>query len=716
LDVQPVTQPASTQSLSKSGSLTLSGTGSGFFPPMNGNFIMVPAPTGVPNGAVFNYTKRTGSTLSNITLSDGNQNANWTSALSITAATKVVLDKFVRLSSTGSLGNTTREVIYNVPVGWIAGTGQDFMKAQDTDPMNTAAKWTAPSGGGFGGTHSAQTVDGGSALKVDSAPSTGSWWTNTGNWATTFFTGYSSTNLAQSWLDAQGFLSYDLQVKVYNTQPYFFAGMNFRNRNNSDLTDLYSYGVSFIKPRQTRGCIFACGAWGAPSDQATALIPGYASDAAAGPLFSNPGLFQNLEQTSQPLIGTQQRYGLPAIVLWKRTAAGFQWLAYRTLTTADGIVYAPGSPANALRLTNWSTLMVRVSEGYSLAFTNGGGLSGVGVPIKEGDTIETQDKTSSARVVMTPVLTGGSWAARNATGTFVLANIVAGATAITGGVPLYVNGVQLATATAGIVSTKKNYLRLYFTRPTAQGTANAVETDNNRLANPRDSVNWPPDDLTDLNAANDYVTLVQWTGTLYSQGSQMAPALTQGNWTLGGGWRNPIVAGSGLQKNADGTGTAVPSPALAVTAGVTYDVSITLSSLTAGSCSYTLGGVAGTALTAATTYTDTITATTTGNLIFTPTNTSRFAISAVSVIPRISTVTAMPSTSEPNAIIVDSDLTTPTWTATSTTADFVFPNGNGGDSIALVTSSGSATSTYYDDFAIQLDQKTGTGFLPPIQQ
>jgi len=379
-------------------------------------------------------------------------------------------------------------------------------------------------------------------------------------------------------------------------------------------------------------------------------------------------------------------------------------------------VYAPGTPANALRLTNWSTLMVRISEGYSLAFNNGGGVSGVGVPIKEGDTIETLDKTSSARVVMTPILTGGSWTARTAAGTFVLANIVTGTTAIAGGVPLYVNGVQLASATGGIVSTKKNYLRLYYTRPTAQGTANAIETDNNRLANPRGSVNWPPDDLTELSAANDYVTLVQWTGTPYTQGSQMAPALTQGNWTLGAGWRNPIVAGSGLQKNANGTGTAVPSPALAISAGVTYDVSITVANRTAGSFTYSLGGYTSGAISANGTYTNVITATTAGNLVFTPTNTSRFAITAVSVIPRVSTVTAMTSTSEPNAIIVDSDLTTPTWTSTSTTADFVFPNGNGGDSIALVTSSGSATSTYYDDFAIQLDQKAGTGFLPPIQQ
>jgi prepilin-type N-terminal cleavage/methylation domain-containing protein len=702
LDVQPATQTGgSAQSLSKSGSLTLSATGSGVFPLLNGNFILNPLPAGIPNGAVFNYTKRTGSTLSSITLSNGNLNQNWTGAVSVAAATNVILDKFIRLSSTGTLGGASREVIYNVPVGGI-GDGQEFMKAQDIDLMNTGANWAAPSGStGFGGTSSVQTIDGGSALKVDSAPSSGVW----GNWAQTFFSGYSNTNLANAWMDAQGFLSYDLQVKVYNTQPYFFAGMNFRARNNSDNTDLYMYGVSFIKPRQISD---GHGNWSAPSDLATELIPGYAADDAAGPLFSNPDLFNNLEEASDH----SARYGLPAIVLWKRTSAGFTWLAYRKLTTADGVV-TYNSSGKRWRLVNWSTLMVRVSEGYSLTFGSGGGISGVGVPIKEGDIIETIDRTSSARVVMTPILTGGSWTNRNAAGTLVLANIlpvdIVPTTPIANNVPLYVNGVRLATATGGIVNTKKNYLRVYFTDPTANGTANNVETDsNNRLANPRGSVNWPPDDLTDLAASTDYVTLVQWTDAQYSQGAEMAPPLTQGNWTLGGGWQRPIV-GTGLRKTADGTGTAVPSPALAVTAGVTYDVSITLSSRSAGSCSYSLGGVAGNnTLNSATTYTDTITATTTGNLIFTPTNTSRFVISAISVRPRISI--AVPSTSEPNAIIVDGDLTTPAWTSTSTYADFT------GDSISLSTSGGSAALTYYDDFAVQLDQKAGTGFLPPIQQ
>jgi hypothetical protein len=57
-------------------------------------------------------------------------------------------------------------------------------------------------------------------------------------------------------------------------------------------------------------------------------------------------------------------------------------------------------------------------------------------------------------------------------------------------------------------------------------------------------------------------------------------------------------------------------------------------------------------------------------------------------------------------------LVSPSWTVGDGPEDFAPP----GDHIALITSSSAGTSTYYDDFAIQLDMKAGTGFLPPIQQ
>lgn len=113
-------------------------------------------------------------------------------------------------------------------------------------------------------------------------------------------------------------------------------------------------------------------------------------------------------------------------------------------------------------------------------------------------------------------------------------------------------------------------------------------------------------------------------------GAELAPALTEANWTHGAGWQNP-VAGAVLVKESDGTGTQTTTAATTIVAGTTYKIVITLSAASVGSASYTLGGVTGaSSLAAATTYTDYLTATSTGKIIITPTNTSRLTISAIS--------------------------------------------------------------------------------------
>jgi len=278
------------------------------------------------------------------------------------------------------------------------------------------------------------------------------------------------------------------------------------------------------------------------------------------------------------------RYSQPAIVLWKRNSSGSKWLAYRELTSADGILTGP-SPN--FRLAPWATLLVRIAEGYSLTFTAGN----TGTPIKEGDIIRSSGSSNwSARVVMTPLLNSTcSWTAGSpCSGTLVLANING---TYTGG-NIQVNGVTRAS-TGTYSTTKKNYIKVYFGSTGALGTANTVETDyDNRLANPRGAVNWPPDDITEITSSNDYFSLVTWTRT------------------------NP---------SPDAATSFLPGSSSAI-------------------------------------------------------------------------------------VIVDSDLTTPNVTSSSTVYDF------SGDAPAVVTSSDYATSTYYDDFAIQMDMSTGTGFLPPIQE
>jgi len=101
--------------------------------------------------------------------------------------------------------------------------------------------------------------------------------------------------------------------------------------------------------------------------------------------------------------------------------------------------------------------------------------------------------------------------------------------------------------------------------------------------------------------------------TIYATlGNEMSPALEAANWTTTDGWS----AGSGvLTKVAGtGTGTATPSGTFTVTAGRRYRVTIVCSAVS-GSLTYTLGGVAGTTITA-TTITDNIVANDTSKIIF----------------------------------------------------------------------------------------------------
>lgn len=111
-------------------------------------------------------------------------------------------------------------------------------------------------------------------------------------------------------------------------------------------------------------------------------------------------------------------------------------------------------------------------------------------------------------------------------------------------------------------------------------------------------------------------------------GTNSAPALETPNYTLGTGWSYGVET---IEKLIDGTGTITPVTQT-ITAGKTYKVVVTIGSISVSTMSWTLGGVTGSPFTAATTYTEYITASTTGKLIITPVATAlRTSITAISV-------------------------------------------------------------------------------------
>jgi hypothetical protein len=98
-------------------------------------------------------------------------------------------------------------------------------------------------------------------------------------------------------------------------------------------------------------------------------------------------------------------------------------------------------------------------------------------------------------------------------------------------------------------------------------------------------------------------------------------------WTLGAAWHYNANA---VDKDTDGTSTLAQD--VSAVQGQVYNVTYTISTLTAGSVTMSVGGVSGTTRSADGTYTDSIKATGTGNLTFTPSNDARFTLDDVAVV------------------------------------------------------------------------------------
>jgi prepilin-type N-terminal cleavage/methylation domain-containing protein len=610
--VRPAVEtPASSQSLSRGDDLQLKGTGVYAFPEVNGNFIL----PDIDANEVFNYEKRDGNTLCYITKADAGRDSDWTDSIDVDAESDVVLSEFLKLSSTGIVGDGfSREILYNIPIGWLAGAsgGGGWEKVEHHEKFDNLDNWFAEEDQTLGG-HEIED----DALKVDSMEDTGfagdtflgrlfSRWFGAGSsYAVMFFNwGETVANLAKAWLDADGCLSYDFQVKVKNDEPYFYTGMNFRMKNNDAGDDLESYAVSFVRQRQTRYCgLFSgCLSWGYKSGTADLLgwLQNDGIDAGLQPFDTSDSTTwgDNHVVENIGLSRLEARYSPPAIILRQRVDSNFQILAHHTIRSGDGLTTAGEGVTDlrdpSVRLKTWSSLLVRLIEGYELAFTDGR-VDDEGRRIRCGDTITNADGSVSARVVAAVVKNDwGDAGTYSASGYLVLTNVEGDFTA---GGPIYLEDEVYASAASDQAGSKANYIMVFF-------------SDDSDDRNPRDDTCWPSNDF--IPGDDDYddgrFTLVQWM-------------------------------------EEDGTAT------LRTGRGASF-----------------------------------------------LTTSGPFA----------------------HSVIKTSELPSPDWNADSEVTDFKWVDTDGntvaGDNIAIVTSSHTGEETRYDDFAIQIDMKKSTGFLPPVQQ
>ncbi len=465
------------------------------FPVINGNFRIEGTGSSDPN-RFWGYRKRDGNTLKGIMPMD---DPNGTFSETINTTNDIVLEKFVRIDSTGIFAGTNRQITYYTPIGWV-GPGIPAGKKTFHDKFDDLDNWFTGQNEQIGG-HATPTVDGDKAMHVTRSEQWGFF--NPQIWSLLNFDRDAvGVELAAAWQAAGYCLSYDLQSKIYiSGQPKsFMAGMNFRlqsvdNNNDGNADDMNTYGISYMRMRQESRRFFGrWGPWRYTDDIDSNFRP-------SGALWEGEIRHGN----------RKERYSYPAIVLWERDGGSNKWLAYKNLSAGN--------------LPDWSDLQVRIIEAYPLSFSSGGPfplLYGNMITVMRGTT-----KIGTARVNGTPVQNSGSWGSSNAAGILTLSNInLEDGMHIQNNDFLQVNGENRARAAASLGS-KKNYIRVYYGTVSGQGASNSIPTDNNRHGDPRvtlagQSVHWPVDDISAWAADNDYFTLVQWDG--HNAGVSYVPA------------------------------------------------------------------------------------------------------------------------------------------------------------------------------------------------
>ncbi|HEU6437792.1 MAG TPA: CFI-box-CTERM domain-containing protein, partial [Nitratidesulfovibrio sp.] len=551
------------------------------FPQYNGMFTIRGG--GNSGGVAYVYRERNGSTLRDVRLADG-QNTTWRD-INTSASTDAdfTLEAFVELRSTGvSPGGTRRLVTYNVPIGWISGGAFNKERYIDTFDSSSLASSNWVTGGterGELGGHSIAQKDGNNALVITSmqlATSTPggntlvdwllavlrairSWWSNSNYWSSIFFNWtQTNANMALAWVDAGYNLSYDAQVKMYLDQTDLskldhFGGMLVRGEQESitsEVKDLKAIGISFMRTyrvrTRTRGIIF----WSSWSSYSLSteidqnLVPGYVSESNRGPLFApftvgsgrnavTYDLQVNTVTTDirDPIFGikigeqqTEKTYSHPVIMLWSREGGNFRWLAYKRLAASNLYEKNNTSPYSSYTLANWSTLLLRISEGRELLFSSAGGGTG-DKDFNYGDFVDastTSGSSGRARVMGPPIVTTGGWNAAtgawntNTSGKLTLNNLEG---TIANGATLRVDGSSHGTAASTVATSKSEYLRVYYGRATAAG-ANRIPTDETRNRNKRldigETPNWTTDDYAKWTLpqsapnVDDNFTLVEW--------------------------------------------------------------------------------------------------------------------------------------------------------------------------------------------------------------
>lgn len=530
--VQPAALKDGTSTITEHSTISFKGTNPlNIFPEKDG-YVTIGANT-------FRYASRTATQLVGITAADG----TWPGDFVFNDDEPAILDSSIEIHSSGSYGTAmlSSQRLKTHYVSLSSGSGE----STPTDYFEDKDDWSPNTGTGSTGEGEFETgeVDGGAALIVtDTTDVVGLLDTATidYDWENT------DLDLDEIWSDNAYLLSYNVQVKIMITNPdpstydpyyqnmpdnyFYMAGINFRKRDNGD-----SYGLSVFR---------------AETDNQDGI----------------PDLFN-------PFGGGTGNGARAMIVLWERVGSygsGWRWLAYadlsgvnlmrepqvifeddfesglsnwtagvpdtfstETITSHDGtpttvLSDSPGGnyssnseyeiTSNAIDTTGLITLSLSFWHRYNTERWRD--ICRVQVQADGGSwqTIESyygsQSSWEEVTLALDDILPANS----------VRIRFVLDTSRRTNRDGWYIDDVSLETHVPKwftlmlhleekeISGTKLNEIKAYISDETVRGTPNSVAQDNNRLNNPRNTVNWPPYNVADTTSSNDYFTLIQWDG------------------------------------------------------------------------------------------------------------------------------------------------------------------------------------------------------------
>ncbi|BBO87382.1 hypothetical protein DSCOOX_05620 [Desulfosarcina ovata subsp. ovata] len=529
--VYPVAQASTTssQTFSTGGDLTLEDGSGGMFPERNGAVVI--------NDITYTYSTYDDATdtLTGLRRTDGTDFTNVT----VNAGESLRLKKCIRVTATGSVGSgemaASRQIVYHVQIPEAKGT----QRVTVHDRFDSLAGWNASTLG----THDIAQSEENNVLKVTGLTDTG------GSDESLITLNAGLVNFDADQFDVQVKVGFDPQVP-----DYFTAGINFRLTDDGNNT----YGLSFqrttpkndpsdgidaaLKPFEEDDKVLSLVLWQSKSGSKQWLAYKKIADTVTLGSITPPIYWRPIVDEERESVEIVDLSPVPAIpcdytarkLIWESTCQSLDILI-NNLVVAENMgngelditdAYSTGSEfslrlriggtdiadpctvsridvvADSFNLDN-ATLLVRFKSAQWLKFEYTPTVTDIVAP---GDRIDQSsgESSASATVYGYPLMTGET------TGTLLLENVVGtfepGAFSVAG-------KTDLATVTRYDGKTA-HFIKAYYGLPDDCGTADDTPTqlDADKLGNPLDpeSLNWPPDEDTEIKVDDDHFTLIDW--------------------------------------------------------------------------------------------------------------------------------------------------------------------------------------------------------------